>query len=77
LSLEVQDGEFMEAMTLGHRVCVLRDGRLQQADTPQYLFQAPVNLFVAGFIGSPSMNFVNADLTPGQPAGAKMRPQRR
>jgi multiple sugar transport system ATP-binding protein len=49
-------------MTLGHRVCVLRDGRLQQVDTPQYLFEAPVNLFVAGFIGSPAMNFVSADL---------------
>ena len=53
----------IEAMTLGHRVCVLRDGRLQQVDTPQYLFEAPVNLFVAGFIGSPAMNFVTADLT--------------
>jgi ABC-type sugar transport system ATPase subunit len=52
----------VEAMTLGNRVCVLRDGRLQQVDTPQYLFEAPVNLFVAGFIGSPAMNFVNADL---------------
>jgi multiple sugar transport system ATP-binding protein len=52
----------VEAMTLGDRVCVLRDGRLQQADTPQALFDAPVNLFVAGFIGSPAMNFVTADL---------------
>jgi multiple sugar transport system ATP-binding protein len=52
----------VEAMTLGNRVCVLRDGRLQQADTPQALFEAPVNLFVAGFIGSPAMNFVTADL---------------
>jgi len=52
----------VEAMTLGDRVCVLLDGRLQQADTPQYLFEAPVNLFVAGFIGSPAMNFVTADL---------------
>src|SRR5713226_8471512 len=50
----------VEAMTLGHRVCVLRDGRLQQVDTPQTLFDAPVNLFVAGFIGSPAMNFVDA-----------------
>jgi len=41
---------------------VLRDGRLQQVDTPQALFDAPVNLFVAGFIGSPAMNFVSADL---------------
>jgi multiple sugar transport system ATP-binding protein len=52
----------VEAMTLGNRVCVLRDGRLQQVDTPQYLFEAPVNLFVAGFIGSPAMNFVTVDL---------------
>jgi multiple sugar transport system ATP-binding protein len=53
----------VEAMTLGNRVAVLRDGRLQQVDTPQALFEAPVNLFVAGFIGSPAMNFVTADLT--------------
>jgi multiple sugar transport system ATP-binding protein len=52
----------VEAMTLGDRVCVLRDGRLQQVDTPQALFEAPVNLFVAGFIGSPAMNFVTAGL---------------
>jgi multiple sugar transport system ATP-binding protein len=52
----------VEAMTLGDRVAVLRDGRLQQVDTPQYLYEAPVNLFVAGFIGSPAMNFVTADL---------------
>jgi multiple sugar transport system ATP-binding protein len=52
----------VEAMTLGQRVCVLRDGKLQQADTPQALFNAPVNLFVAGFIGSPAMNFVTARL---------------
>jgi multiple sugar transport system ATP-binding protein len=52
----------VEAMTLGQRVCVLRDGKLQQVDTPQRLFDAPVNLFVAGFIGSPAMNFVTAEL---------------
>src|SRR6201995_2632964 len=52
----------VEAMTLGNRVAVLRDGRLQQVDTPQYLYEAPVNLFVAGFIGSPAMNFVTAEL---------------
>jgi multiple sugar transport system ATP-binding protein len=52
----------IEAMTLGHRVCVLRDGQLQQVDTPQRLFESPVNLFVAGFIGSPAMNFVTAEL---------------
>ena len=43
----------VEAMTLGDRVCVLREGNLQQVDTPQNLFDNPVNLFVAGFIGSP------------------------
>ena len=59
----------VEAMTLGKRVCVLRDGQLQQVDTPQYLFESPVNLFVAGFIGSPAMNFVTADLVhDGGPA---------
>jgi multiple sugar transport system ATP-binding protein len=52
----------VEAMTLGQRVCVLREGKLQQVDTPQTLFNAPVNLFVAGFIGSPAMNFVTARL---------------
>ncbi|MUL44165.1 sn-glycerol-3-phosphate ABC transporter ATP-binding protein UgpC [Streptomonospora sp. PA3] len=51
-----------EAMTLGDRVAVLRDGRLQQVDTPKNLFDNPANLFVAGFIGSPAMNFVNAEL---------------
>ncbi len=49
-----------EAMTLGQRVAVLRDGVLQQCDTPQQLFSDPVNLFVGAFIGSPSMNFVEA-----------------
>ena len=51
----------IEAMTLGDRVAVLRDGRLQQVDTPKRLFDSPVNLFVAGFIGSPAMNFVDAE----------------
>ena len=51
----------IEAMTLGDRVAVLRDGRLQHVDTPQTLFEHPVNLFVAGFIGSPAMNLVEAD----------------
>jgi multiple sugar transport system ATP-binding protein len=52
----------VEAMTLGQRVCVLREGKLQQVDTPQTLYNAPVNLFVAGFIGSPAMNFTTARL---------------
>ena len=45
-----------EAMTLGHRVAVLRDARLQQCDTPRALFDRPANTFVAGFVGSPAMN---------------------
>jgi multiple sugar transport system ATP-binding protein len=53
----------IEAMTLGDRVAVLRDGQLQQVDTPQNLFDRPANLFVAGFIGSPSMNLVLAEMT--------------
>jgi multiple sugar transport system ATP-binding protein len=52
----------IEAMTLGNRVAVLKDGELQQVDTPQRLFDHPGNLFVAGFIGSPAMNFVEATL---------------
>src|SRR6201997_5157071 len=52
----------VEAMTLGQRVCVLRDGKLQQVDTPQTLYHSPVNLFVAGFIGSPAMKFPRAQL---------------
>jgi multiple sugar transport system ATP-binding protein len=55
----------IEAMTLGSRVAVLRDGKLQQVDTPQNLFQRPVNLFVGGFIGSPAMNMVLAELGRG------------
>ncbi len=50
----------VEAMTLGQRVAVMRDGVLQQCDTPQHLFHHPVNLFVAAFMGSPSMNLVEA-----------------
>jgi multiple sugar transport system ATP-binding protein len=52
----------VEAMTLGQRVAVLRDGRIQQVDTPQALYRDPVNLFVAAFIGSPAMNLVEATL---------------
>jgi multiple sugar transport system ATP-binding protein len=50
----------VEAMTLGDRVAVLRRGILQQVDTPRVLYEVPVNLFVAGFIGSPTMNFLPA-----------------
>ena len=51
-----------EAMTLGDRVCVMRGGLLQQVDRPQVLYERPANLFVAGFIGSPAMNLVQAQL---------------
>jgi multiple sugar transport system ATP-binding protein len=51
-----------EAMTLGDRVCVMRGGILQQVDRPQVLYDRPANLFVAGFIGSPGMNLVEAEL---------------
>jgi multiple sugar transport system ATP-binding protein len=52
----------VEAMTLGHRVAVMRDGRIQQVDAPQTLYDDPANLFVAAFIGSPAMNLVPATL---------------
>ena len=52
----------VEAMTMGDRVAVIRKGVLQQVDTPQALYENPVNLFVAGFIGSPAMNLVEAGL---------------
>jgi multiple sugar transport system ATP-binding protein len=55
----------IEAMTLGDRVAVLRQGVLQQVDSPQELFEQPRNLFVAGFIGSPAMNLVEAELERG------------
>jgi len=48
----------VEAMTMGHRVAVLRDGELQQVDAPSTLYHKPANLFVAGFIGSPAMNLL-------------------
>jgi multiple sugar transport system ATP-binding protein len=51
-----------EAMTLGHRVAVLADGRLQQCDTPRELYERPANTFVAGFIGSPAMNLCKCRL---------------
>ncbi|MFC9826214.1 ABC transporter ATP-binding protein [Streptomyces albogriseolus] len=53
-----------EAMTLGDRVVVMRQGVVQQVGTPAELYDMPRNLFVAGFIGSPAMNFVQASLTP-------------
>ena len=56
----------VEAMTLGQRVAVLREGVLQQVDTPQRIYQHPANLFVAAFIGSPPMNLVEAEVRDNQ-----------
>jgi multiple sugar transport system ATP-binding protein len=63
-----------EAMTLGDRVCVLRGGVLQQVDRPQVLYDRPANLFVAGFIGSPAMNLVEAELADGGGLTARFGP---
>ncbi len=54
----------VEAMTMGDRVAVMKDGLLQQCDTPRRLYEDPVNAFVAGFIGSPPMNLLAASVTP-------------
>ena len=54
----------IEAMTMGDRVAVMRKGELQQVDSPQTLYEHPMNLFVAGFIGSPAMNLFEANLDP-------------
>ncbi len=56
----------IEAMTMGDRVAVLKDGVLQQVDTPLNLYDRPENLFVAGFIGSPAMNLISAKAADGQ-----------
>jgi multiple sugar transport system ATP-binding protein len=56
----------IEAMTLGERVAVMREGRIQQVDTPQELYTRPANLFVAAFIGSPAMNLVEAEIGEGE-----------
>jgi multiple sugar transport system ATP-binding protein len=56
----------IEAMTLGDRVCVMRDGVVQQVDTPDRLFRRPSNIFVAGFIGSPEMNFAIGRVEAGR-----------
>jgi multiple sugar transport system ATP-binding protein len=55
----------VEAMTMGDRVCVLKDGLLQQVDTPLALYDTPKNIFVAGFIGSPAMNLLEAPIVDG------------
>jgi multiple sugar transport system ATP-binding protein len=64
----------VEAMTMGHRVAVLRDGQLQQCDAPSTLYHEPANLFVAGFIGSPAMNTLSVTLDGAvRIAGAEIR----
>jgi multiple sugar transport system ATP-binding protein len=52
----------VEATTLGDRIVVMSDGLIQQQGTPEELFKAPVNKFVAGFIGSPKMNFIDGEI---------------
>ena len=52
----------VEAMTMGDRIVVMKDGFIQQVDSPQNLYSKPVNLFVAGFMGSPQMNFIDAQV---------------
>ena len=63
----------VEAMTMAHRIAILRHGRLQQVGTPSELYTTPSNLFVAGFIGSPAMNFLQGhlDSNPGGRAGLR------
>lgn len=60
----------VEAMTLGDRIVVMHEGRVQQIDTPLALYHRPANRFVAGFIGSPAMNFVEGRVTTGAGDGA-------
>ena len=70
-----------EAMTLGQRVAVMRDGRIVQVDEPQQLYNRPANLFVAAFIGSPAMNLVEANLSGSEvvfgPYRVPVAPERR
>ena len=63
----------VEAMTMGNRVAVLREGRLQQVDTPQRLYDEPVNLFVATFIGSPAMNLFAGSVDAGSGGGLALK----
>src|SRR5215216_6426575 len=64
----------VEAMTLGERVAVLKDGALQQVAPPMELYRRPANRFVAGFVGSPAMNFLPGDVLPslGRKVGATL-----
>jgi len=59
----------VEAMTLADRICVLRDGLIEQVGTPLELYESPQSIFVAGFIGSPKMNFLNGQIAAGYGAG--------
>ena len=60
----------IEAMTLASRIAVMHQGSIQQFDEPQAVYDRPANMFVAGFMGSPSMNFISADIVrvDGAPA---------
>jgi multiple sugar transport system ATP-binding protein len=55
----------VEAMTMGQRIAIMRDGKLQQCDQPEVVYKLPANKFVAGFIGSPPMNFLDAKIVDG------------
>src|SRR6187401_752710 len=66
----------VEAMTMGDRVAVLKDGYLQQVDTPQNLYDDPINVFVAAFIGSPSMNLYEGTITLNGQNSVEIRSQR-
>jgi multiple sugar transport system ATP-binding protein len=63
----------VEAMTLGQRVAVMREGKVQQVDVPQRLYEEPANLFVAAFIGSPAMNLVRANVDGEQVVAGSLR----
>jgi lactose/L-arabinose transport system ATP-binding protein len=62
----------VEAMTLADRIVVLRDGRIEQIGAPLELYRDPANQFVAGFVGSPRMNFMAAEVTASDPAGISL-----
>jgi multiple sugar transport system ATP-binding protein len=63
----------VEAMTLAHRIVVLNRGAIEQVGTPMELYHTPVNRFVAGFIGSPKMNFIEGELVSATPMLATVR----
>ncbi len=63
----------VEAMTLADKIVVLRDGRIEQVGSPQTLYQQPATRFVAGFIGSPTMNFMPAELLGGNEEGCRVQ----